>query len=192
MDDPPTITLPLLTERLILRDFCASDEAAVNAYAADPEVVRYMPWGPNSPEETRAALARFAADQAATPRMEYGLAITLAGRDEALGSLGLHLRDEARETAEIGYCLRRDLWGRGIVVEAARAVMAAAFGELGLHRIWASCDARNTGSWRVMEKLGLRREGLLRQDRRLKGKGEWRDTLLYAILADDWAEGIGA
>lgn len=177
------LTLPIATSRLVLREFRATDEAAVHAYGADSEVTRYMPWGPNTPEETRDAVERAVADQAARPRVEYGLAITLAGEDVAVGSIALHLRDETRETAEIGYCLRRDLWGRGLISEAAKALMAAGFGELRLRRIWATCNARNEASWRVMEKLGMTREGLMRQDRKIKG--EWRDTLLYAILAPE-------
>jgi RimJ/RimL family protein N-acetyltransferase len=179
------IVAPLTTERLVLREFTDRDEAAVHAYAGDPEVTRYTPWGPNTPEETREFLRRAAVDQTAVPRMDFGLAITLAdGPDEALGAVGLHIRDEARETAEIGYCLRRDMWGRGLVAEAAQAVVDAGFRQLRLHRIWASCDARNAGSWRVMERIGLRREARLIQDRRIKG--EWRDTLIYAILAEAW------
>ena len=59
-----------------------------------------------------------------------------------------------------------------------------AFKTLNLHRVIATCDVRNTGSFGVMEKLGMRREGALRQDRQIKGA--WRDTYLYAVLAEEW------
>ncbi|HWF01887.1 MAG TPA: GNAT family protein [Caulobacteraceae bacterium] len=183
------LTLPIHTPRLVLREFRESDETAVHAYGGDPDVARFMPWGPNTPAESRDAVARALADQKAQPRMEYGAAITLAGEDVVVGSVGLHLREERRETAEIGYCLHRKLWGQGLIPEAAAAVMAAAFAELRLQRIWATCNARNAASWRVMEKLGMSREGLMRQDRWIKG--EWRDTLLYAILAEDH-QGMGS
>jgi len=101
-----------------------------------------------------------------------------------IGSVGLHPNDEANRTMETGYCLRRDAWGRGFAVEAARALVDAAFGQLGVHRVIATCDARNLASARVMEKVGKRREGHFRRDREIKGC--WRDTLLYAVLADDW------
>jgi len=177
--------LPIRTERLVLRDFRAGDFRDVQAYAADPEVVRFMHWGPNTPEETRDHLARALAQQADWPRLEFGLAIEHATDGVVVGSIGLHLRDAANRTVEIGYCLNRDYWRRGVASEAARALVAACFGPLGLHRVFATCDVRNTGSFGVMEKLDMRREGCLLRDRQIKG--EWRDTYLYAIRADEWA-----
>ena len=75
--------------------------------------------------------------------------------------------------------------GTGVVTEAARALLGAGFRHLDLHRVFATCDVRNTGSYAVMEKLGMRREGRLRRDRQVKGA--WRDTYLYAILAEEFA-----
>ena len=186
MTDFPDIPLPLTTPRLVLRDFRGDDFAAVHAYASDPEVTRYVPWGPNTEEITREVLQQAAAAQTARPRIDFNLAITLTGDSTPVGSVGLHLREETRLTAEIGYVLRPDQWGKGVATEAASAVINAGFSHLGLRRIWATCDARNTGSWNVMEKLGLTREARLRRDRCIKG--EWRDTLVYAILADEWEQ----
>lgn len=176
------------TERLILRDFRLEDTEAVHAYGSDPEVTTYMPWGPNSPQDTAAFMARALERQATWPRLDLGLAIELKAEGGVVGSIALHLRDIPNATVELGYVLRRDLWGRGLVSEAAEALVALGFG-LGLHRIVAACDVRNVGSYRVMEKLGMRREGLLRQDRRLRGA--WRDTYVYALLAEDWVARAG-
>jgi RimJ/RimL family protein N-acetyltransferase len=187
MPDLPVLTLPIHTQRLVLRDFRLDDEAAVHAYGSDPEVVRYTLWGPNTEAETREFLGKSVEGQRAQPREEYGLAICLAQDDRPIGSIGLHPRDLPNLTMEIGYCLHRAFWGQGVVVEAVRAVLDAAFGELGLHRVFATCDVRNVGSWRVMEKLGMRREACLLQDRQVRG--EWRDTFLYAILAQEWRLG---
>jgi RimJ/RimL family protein N-acetyltransferase len=181
----PPLELPIRTERMLLRDFRFDDFEAVHAYASDPEVVRYMPWGPNTPDDTREFLTRVIAQSAAQPRGEYGLAIELSAEGPVVGSIALHPVDLANRTMMTGYCLRPDLWGRGMVFEAARALLDAGFGQLGLHRIFATCDVRNTGSWRVMEKLGMRREGLLREDRLIRG--EWRDTFVYAVLAEEWS-----
>ena len=71
----------------------------------------------------------------------------------------------------------------GEIDKAARALLGAGFRHLDLHRVFATCDVRNTGSFGVMEKIGMRREGLLRRDRQVKGA--WRDTYLYAMLAED-------
>jgi RimJ/RimL family protein N-acetyltransferase len=176
--------LPIETERLRLRDFRAEDEADVHLYGADPAVARFMPWGPNTPEETHDFLARTLAHQPILPRLEFGLAIEHRALGQVVGSAALHLRHGPDRTAELGYCLRRDLWGQGVVSEAARALLALGFCTFGLHRIFATCNAENVGSYRVMEKIGMRREGLLRQDRQVKGA--WRDTYLYAMLAEEW------
>ena len=91
--------------------------------------------------------------------------------------------DPQRENAEIGWVFHRAYWGNGYATEAASAVLDCAFGRLGLRRVYASCDVRNVGSWRVMEKLGMSREGYSIKDK--LQKGEWRDSYLYAILAPD-------
>ncbi len=185
MTIPPQSWHPVRTGRLLLRDFVPDDFDAVHAYGGDPEVARYMEWGPNTPDETRGFLGRALASQAIWPRLDYGLAIEHLTAGTVIGSIGLYLRDGPNRTAEIGYCLHRDYWRRGIIHEASRAMIDVAFKILDLHRVFATCDVHNAGSFGVMKKLGMRREALLRQDRQIKGA--WRDTYLYAILAEEWA-----
>ena len=175
---------PILTRRLLIRDFRAEDADDVHLYAADPEVARYMPWGPNTPEETAAFVGRALNEQATWPRLDHGFAIVLRETERVIGSIGFHLRDLESRTVELGYCLRREDWGRGLTSEAAAGMLAAAFGKLALHRVFATCDIRNTGSYRVMEAIGMRREAEFRQDRVVKGA--LRDTYLYAILATEF------
>lgn len=178
------LTLPLETPRLRLREFRPEDFDAVHLYGSDPEVARYMPWGPNTPADTQMAIQRSLTQPATWPRLDLGLAIESRREGVVIGSIALHLRDANNLTAEFGYCLRRDHWGQGVVTEAAQRLLSLGFETFGLHRIIATCDVRNTGSYRVMEKLGMRREGRLLQDRRIKG--EWRDTYLYALLRSEW------
>ena len=90
----------------------------------------------------------------------------------------------AHGDADIRYVLHRDYWGRGRAAEAAGLLLQLGFGQLGLSRIWATCDVENRASARVLEKIGMQREGRLR--RNLLIRGRWRDSYLYAILADDW------
>jgi RimJ/RimL family protein N-acetyltransferase len=78
----------------------------------------------------------------------------------------------------------RDFWGQGLATEAAQAVMDWSFQNLNLNKIFATCDVRNTGSWRVMEKLGMSREGLLRSH--FKWQGEFKDEYYYGILRREW------
>jgi len=184
MTEPPQIQLPIRTERLILRDFQPEDADAVHAYGSDPEVTRYTPWGPNTWDDTLGALERSLASQAAEPRVEYPLAIVDPARELVVGSVALHPLDPSNRTMATGYCLRRDAWGLGYASEAAGALVGRGFATLGLHRVVATCDARNQASAHVLEKLGMRREGCFRRDRRVRG--HWRDTFFYAVLAEDW------
>jgi [ribosomal protein S5]-alanine N-acetyltransferase len=175
---------PIETERLLLREFRASDESDVHAYGSDPDVVRLMIWGPNTPEQTLAFLQTVLKAQEQWPRAFVELAIELKGEGRLIGSIGLRVKDERNRAADIGYVLARSYWGGGYMTEAARAILDVAFRRLDLRRVSATCDPRNHASYRVMEKLGMRREGHLRKD--VMEKGEWRDSYLYALVAEEW------
>jgi len=176
---------PLLTPRLILREFHEDDLDDIQAYAEDPEVVRYMDWGPNTPAMTRQFLDLRLDDQRTWPRLAFSLAVEVRAEARMIGAVRLDVSDPANRGADLGYSFHRDYWRRGIASESARALARVAFERLGLHRLWATCDVRNTGSAGVLEKLGMRREATLRQH--LWVRDGWRDSHLYAILADEWA-----
>ena len=178
-----TDLLPILTARLVLRDFTIEDGPAVHRYGSDPEVVRHLPWGPNTPADTQAFLGRKLEDQRTDPRRAFDLAVTLASGGELIGAAGVRITSPQFRTASMGYAYRRDSWGKGYATEAARALVAFGFGELGMHRIYAFCDTDNPASARVLEKTGMQREGRLR--RHVLVRGRWRDSYLYAILEDD-------
>jgi len=171
-------------DRLVLREFQPSDVEAVHAYAGDPLVTRYMAWGPNELEETRAFVEqamRLARDE---PRMTYELAVTLRGTGELIGGIGLRVHSVEHRNGDIVYLLRRDRWGRGYAAEAARLLLHFGFDRLGLHRIWATCDPENAPSIRVLQKIGMQWEGRIRHQYLVRGR--WRDSELYAILEDEW------
>ena len=175
--------MELYTPRLLIREFVEVDEADVHEYASDPEVARYMEWGPNTPQETKDFFARRFARNAEQPRVEYEMAIVLRAENKVVGGVGVRMKSAANREGDVGYVLNRRYWGQGIVTEAARAMVEFGFGQLGFHRIYATCDAENPASARVMQKLGMQYEGRKRQDVLVKGR--WRDTLLYAILEGD-------
>lgn len=178
------VRLPLATGRLILREFVEADVAAVHCYASDPEVVRYMSWGPNTEQDTREVVRRWLEQRAEKARRNFTLAIVLKDNGQLIGACSIRVSDPERRSGHIGYCLNRGFWGRGYGTEAARALVEFGFEQLGLHRIFAKCDTQNLASARVLEKAGMRREGHLRQDRLLRG--EWRDSYLYAVLEQEW------
>src|SRR4051794_17133450 len=111
----------LATDRLRLREFTLDDLDAVHAYASDPEVCRYVEWGPNTIQTTRAFLAATVNGAEVEPRETYTLAVTQAGR--VLGAVELSVVSEAHRRGVMGYVLRRDAWGEGIATEATKALL---------------------------------------------------------------------
>ncbi len=141
---------------------------------------------PDEERSAREAARRFGQDRTAEPRKQYALAIVPQGREHAVGWCVLRIIDAEFGEAEIGWAVARPHRGRGYATEGGCAMLAFGFGQLGLHRIFASCISDNAASEAVMRKLGMRREGLMREKER---EGEvWHDHLLYAILDRDAAE----
>lgn len=179
--------LPLETPRLILREVTPDDFDDIHEYATDPEVIRYMNWGPNTRRVTRSVLNGWIKDQRRWPRRIVNMAAHHKADDRMIGAVRFAVIDPKSLTCDFGYSFNRAYWNRGLATEAAGALVDLAFERLGMRRVFATCDARNTGSWRVMEKLGMRREALFRQD--VAAHDGWRDTYLYAILKDEWRTG---
>ncbi len=176
--------LPIETERLLLREIRPTDEDDVHEYASDPCVSRFDSWGPNTREKTHEVVTRWLKLQEEWPRDEINLAVELRREHKRIGTMRLHVKDHEKSSVYIGYVFNRRYWNQGYATEAARALLDSAFKVLSLHRIWATCDTRNIASWRVMEKLGMRREAHFVKD--AFQKGEWRDSYLYAILDEEW------
>ena len=101
-----------------------------------------------------------------------------------IGNCSLAVDEPRQRRAHIGYVLHPDYWRQGLATDAAGLLLALGFNQLGLHRIEATCDSRNVASARVLEKIGMSREGLRRQDLLLRDG--WRDSLLFSILEDEW------
>jgi len=168
------------TKRLLLRDLKKTDMKAVHTYASDPDVIRYMDWGPNSLDDTSAFMKRALEAQKEKPRHHYTLAITLKTDKKLIGSCGIHVSNPDNREGWIGYCLNKQFWGKGYATETAKALVEFGFKKLLLHRAFATCDPENRASARVLEKTGMNLEGHLREHKLVKGK--WRDSLLYAII----------
>ena len=178
--------LKLETERLTLRPPCIEDFEHVHAYASVPENVRFMVWGPNTEEDTRNYLNECIEKWNAEPIMEYEFVITLKS-DKVIGGCGIFLNKE-RNTAMLGWILHRDFWHHGYMTEAANTIMKYGFETLGLHRIYATCNAENTASFHVMERLGMRREAHFLKNRfsRVDNEKVWHDEFHYAMLDEEW------
>jgi RimJ/RimL family protein N-acetyltransferase len=180
--------MELVTDRLLLRELALTDATACNAYESDPEVVRYQSHGVRTPDESRDYIARVRAESDVTPRHLFDLAVIERATDALIGRVGLCVRDPEAREASLWYVLRRDRWGRGLIVEAARALLDFGFGALDLHRVYVDVDARNAGSLRVAEKLGMRREAHFVENAWVKG--EWTDSVVFGLLAREWPVGV--
>lgn len=176
--------LPVTTERLALHEYQESDWRSVHEFAKDPEVVRYLDWGPNSEEDTRDFIAHAIRHRQEQPRTRFEFAVTLLETGAIIGGCRLYVTSAYHREGEIGYVLNRQYWGQGYGSETARALLAFGFLPLDLHRIIAYCDPANEKSIRTLDRVGMTREGLLRE--RKWHKGEWRDSALYAILDHEW------
>src|SRR5690606_15232424 len=119
----------------------------------------------NTLSQTRDALKGFLQDQRRRPRLAFDLAVTLKPGGLLIGAAGLHVIDRDNRTGDLGYVLHPDYWGCGFAEEAARALLHAGFRELGFRRVVAVCDQRNKTSARVLERLGMRREGAFRRSK---------------------------
>jgi RimJ/RimL family protein N-acetyltransferase len=182
---------PIRTERLILRPITADDAAAMHAYKSDPDAVRYVPY---APLELADVERRIATTWSNTRFAQEGDAVCLAVEDRAtgalLGDVVLFWRSETSRSGEVGYILDPRFGGHGYATEAVGALLALGFDGLGLHRIVARIDERNTASARVVERLGFRQEARLVESEWFKD--EWTTLLVYAQLDDEWRERVHA
>jgi RimJ/RimL family protein N-acetyltransferase len=173
------------TERLLLREYTDQDWPSVLAYQSDPRYLRYYPWTERNETSVKELLGQFLAWQADMPRDFFQLAITLPEEEGRLiGSCGVRVNNRPRREGNIGYELDPVYWGHGYATEAARAMLTYGFDSLGLHRIWAECNADNTASAHVLEKIRMRREAHFREHDYFKDR--WWDTLIYAMLEREW------
>lgn len=197
MDKP----LEMRTERLLLRRFRMDDVDDVLEYASDPEWARYQfispsPYIRKNAETLVSMFSNPSYWQTGHPELPPSMngvgllqvfAIVFEGK--VIGEIYLNQRDDDRqnERVELGYSLSRKHWNNGLMTEGARAVMNWAFQTYPINRLYAKCDPRNIGSWHVLEKLGMKREGCLR--RHVIWNGEVRDQLYYGILRTEWEQG---
>lgn len=186
----------LRTSRLQLRPLQESELAAFAAYRSDPEVARYQSWSaPYSLEQARVFLKDMNRAQPGTPGHWFQLAIERQTQPGLIGDCAFQVLQDDERQAQIGYTLARPFQKQGYAAEAVRALLDFLFSEYGLHRITAVCDALNVPSARLLERIGMRREGQFLEN--VWFKGAWGDEYSYAILEREWRqirnpEGLGS
>ena len=172
----------LLNERLLLREMIESDWLDVHKYASQDIVCQYQPWGPNTEEDSIDFVNQVIKDSRQVPRTRFVFAIIY--NENMIGAGEINIRDFKNKAGEIAYIVNPNYWGKGIATEVAALLIEFGFNELKLHRIYATCDPRNIGSSKVLEKVGMVKEGKIREN--LMFKDGWRDSLLYSVLEYEW------
>jgi RimJ/RimL family protein N-acetyltransferase len=181
---------PLETARLLLRPFTRGDVDAVFDYRRREDVARYLFDVPLSREECALAVQQRIGQVALEADDDkIILGVELAGEGTLIGEVSLILRNLDARQGEIGWIFHPDYQGHGYATEAAVALLDLAFKDGEIHRVMARCDARNTASAKLMERLGMRREAHFREHALFKGA--WDEEFVYAILETEWPEKRG-
>ncbi len=175
------------TERLVLRPFRSEDAPVMfRNWAGDREVPRYLTWNVHrNVSDTENVVNMWVAEY--NDIKTYRWAIVLKEAEEPIGSIDIVRIYENIDSAEIGYCIGKPWWGKGIMTEAFSAIIPYLF-EVGFNRIDAAHAVKNPASGRVMQKCGLKYEGTFRQFFRSTA-GELLDLNFYSILREDFLSG---
>jgi RimJ/RimL family protein N-acetyltransferase len=168
----------LETERLLLRPFAPGDFESLLAIQSRPDVARWLYWEARDADAVRAALEEKLGDSG------LSFATVLKSTGELIGDCSVFTVSDEHRQGEIGFVFHPGHHGCGYATEAARALLAFAFGECGFHRVIGRLEARNSASARVLERIGMRQEAHLVENEWVKG--EWQSERVYAILEHEW------
>jgi aminoglycoside 6'-N-acetyltransferase len=175
----------LAGERVLLRRFRLADVAEFVAYRSCAEVARLQSWdAPYPREEGERHILQMMKEHPDTAGEWFQFAVALRATGQLIGDCAARPQTADPRQCEIGFTIASAHQGRGYATEALRLLVGYLLGRRAKHRITASCDARNTASAAVLERLGMRREGHLRES--TWAKGEWTDDLLYGLLHHEW------
>jgi ribosomal-protein-alanine N-acetyltransferase len=177
------MTLVLETERLLIRDVCDDDLEGFFNYMSRENYWRHVPLEPLTFDSINVMIRRALLDQVQDPRSNYFLAVLEKQSRELVGEAILRVRSARWRQGEIGWGVSQHRVGNGIATEIGSATMRFAFHQLGLHRIYAQCRVENEASRRIMTKLGMKQEGVLREN--VLARGEWWSSVQYSILSTD-------
>jgi RimJ/RimL family protein N-acetyltransferase len=179
------VEFPIRTQRLLLRPYDDGDVDALHDIHRRDDVTRFLPWNRRTRDDVQAMVER----RKPLTRLERDgdgllLVVLVAPDGPLVGDVDLQLLSVEHRQGEIGYVLHPAHQGHGYATEAAEALLRIGFETYDLHRIVGKVDARNEASGRVLERLGMRREAVFRENEWFKG--EWTTEVVYAILADEW------
>ena len=172
----------LETERLFIRDMRASDIDELSPFMQAHEYWRHLPIEPPTPESVSTLVERLVSASTKNPRVNYHLVAVDKHSDQFVGTIDLHTY-ALWQQAEMGWAVVSHRTSLGFATEMCRATLRFGFGSLGLHRVQARCRSLNIASRRIMAKIGMREEGIMRDN--MLVRGEWWSTVQGAILSTD-------
>ncbi|MDT3398128.1 GNAT family protein [Streptomyces sp. B1866] len=171
-------------DRLSLRELTMDDVDAVHAIYGSEKVTEHLSFTPRSRPEVQGMVERCIASAKVSPREEYALAVVKQDGGEVVGFARLALDPHQPRAATIGGALRHGTWGFGYGREMARLLLALAFTDLDLHRVWAARAPLNTSVEKTVLAVGMTEEGRIRGH--VYVRGAWRDSITYGILREEW------
>ncbi|MEO6135670.1 MAG: GNAT family protein [Ginsengibacter sp.] len=175
----------LQTKRLHIRELNLKDIHNVHQLHSLPETDEFNTLGiPGTIQVTEKIVLEWLNAQNQQPRNSYVFGIDLKDGDKFIGLIAINLGKENYRTAEVWFKIHKDFWGKGYTTEALTKLLDFGFNQLHLHRIEAGCAVENIASGKVLEKVGMTREGMKRK--KLPIRGEWTDNYFYGILEDDF------
>jgi RimJ/RimL family protein N-acetyltransferase len=177
--------LNIETERTLIRKFRETDIPDIIELSkkADFWLERNIGWEPTEKD----IKDYFAKQRDIYPKMQpewVDLAVELKSTGRVIGFVGIGVKDPVNRQAIIGWLLGTKYQGRGLATEAVRALITYGFDEMSLHRIYARTGLKNTRSWKLMERLGMRREAHFKKSHTVSE--EWDDEVIYAVLEEEW------
>ncbi|OQP65883.1 GNAT family acetyltransferase [Niastella vici] len=177
--------MKLQTDRLNFRQVSTDDINNIHELHSLPETDKFNTLGiPETIQETEGIIKEWLVEQNAKPQISYVFCLDLVDTNKFIGLIALNIGKPNYKTAEVWYKIHLDYWGQGYATEALIKLLDFSFNELKLHRIEAGCAVENIASSRVLEKVGLIKEGMKRK--KLPIRGEWKDNYFYAILDEDF------
>lgn len=169
----------LSSERLIMRDYRPDDWERIHIYGSDPDFSKYEIWGPNTIQDTHNFVADMIQQAQVVPAYKYNFAVCLKESDLLIGGVSMRRETEESRVANLGWAINPEFQNKGYATEAAQTLVNFGFKDLDLSVIYATCDTRNIASYRVMEKLGMKRVGFIKGTKEIKGyvRDSWRYEL---------------
>ncbi len=173
------------SQRLHLRELRPDDVEGLFAIYGDLRATEHMSFDPRTYQEVEGIVDRSIASAAADPRQEYVLAVADTGDGRLIGFGRVALDPHQPRAATFGFALNPAVWGNGFGTETVRLLLACAFEDLGLHRVWGARSPLNAASARAMQRAGLTEEGYIREH--VQRGGQWSDSVTHSILDHEYA-----